>query len=117
MLTRLLMLGLMALAPACCAKDDIDTSGGEAHDGGSGMTADSPEFIALNRVLQAHADELMAMDGVVGVAIGLQEDGSPCLKILVAELTPKRRSLLPTSLDGHPVVLEESGVIRPFGEE
>jgi hypothetical protein len=87
-------------------------------DGKKPMTADSQEFAAINQVLEAHADELMAIQGVAGVAIGLLEDGeTPCLKILVVKLTRELESELPGSLDGHPVVVEESGVIRPLDDK
>ena len=49
------------------------------------------------------------------VAIGLLDDGeTPCLKIMVEKMTPELEKGLPKTLDGHPVVVEESGVIRPL---
>lgn len=82
------------------------------------MTADSPEFAAINLVLEAHAAELMAIPAVVGVAVGLLDDGkTPCLKILVATMTEELERNLPRSLEGHPVVVEETGVIRPLDDQ
>ena len=79
------------------------------------MTADRPELAAINRVLTAHADELMAIRGVVGVAVGLLHDGqTPCLRVLVEALTPELQAHIPRTLDGHPVVVEETGTIRPL---
>lgn len=72
-------------------------------------------YDAVTAVLQAHDQELMAIPGVVGVAVSLLEDGkTPCLKILVEKRTPELMQKLPTSLDGHPVVVEESGILRPL---
>ena len=79
------------------------------------MTADSPELAPLVRVLEIHSAELMAIPGVAGVAIGLAGDGrTPCLQVLVVERTKELESLLPETIEGHPVVLVESGRIRPL---
>jgi len=79
------------------------------------MTAESPELAAIQRALAAHADELMAVPGVVGVAIGLLDDGqTPCLKVLVEASNPDVQARIPRTLDGHPVVVEVTGTIRPL---
>ena len=47
----------------------------------------------------------------------LLDDGeTPCIKIVVVEKTPELEEKLPKSLDGHPVVVEETGIIRPLSE-
>ena len=82
------------------------------------MTADSPELAAINQVLRTHADLLMATPGVVGVAIGLLDDeATPCLKIMVAKLTRSLEEGLPKTLEGHPVVVQETGVFRPLEDQ
>ena len=68
----------------------------------------------LKQVMEAHAGRLMAIPGVVGVALGELDDGTPCIQILVARLTAALRRKLPTRLEGHPVALVESGPIRPL---
>ena len=76
------------------------------------MTADDP---AIQRLVAAHSAELMAVRGVVAVAVGRLDDGkTPCLKVLVAASTPELRAQIPRTLDGHPVVVEETGTIRPL---
>lgn len=81
------------------------------------MTADSPELAAIRRVQEAHTAELMALPGVVGVAIGLLADGrTPCLKVLVERSSEELRARLPETLEGHPVVVQEAGAIRPLDE-
>ncbi|MGR8980172.1 MAG: hypothetical protein ACU84H_08795 [Gammaproteobacteria bacterium] len=69
----------------------------------------------INAVLDDHDDALMAIDGVVGVAVGLMDDDkTQCLKVLVVSKTPELIRRIPSSIEGYPVVVEESGVIRPF---
>jgi len=79
------------------------------------MTADHPDLAELSRVLEAHAPELMELEGVAGVAVGLSADGrTPCLKVLVVELTPELEARIPRTLEGQPVELEVSGRLRPL---
>jgi len=66
----------------------------------------------IDAVLRAHTDSLMRLPGVVGTAIGLC-DNAPCIKVLVARVTPDLRRAIPDSLDGHRVIIEETGVITP----
>ncbi|HOX25978.1 MAG TPA: hypothetical protein PLL30_09555 [Candidatus Krumholzibacteria bacterium] len=72
---------------------------------------------AINDVMADHVQELMARDGVTGVAIGETADGNPCILILLRELTEAHRLALPDQLEGHPVCLFESGEIRPLGRQ
>lgn len=81
------------------------------------MTEDHPDVAELTRVIAKHAEALMAIPGVEGMAVGLLDDGkTPCLQILVEKRTPELEARLPETLDGHPVVLVESGGIRPLDE-
>jgi len=69
----------------------------------------------INMVLRDHDRELMAIPGVVGVYVGLLEDGkTPCLKVMAARKTPQLERQVPKSLEGYPVLVEETGVIRPL---
>ncbi len=75
----------------------------------SGMRRD------INAVLKNHDKELMAIPGVVGVYVGLlPDDKTPCLKVMVAKETEDLARRIPKSLEGYPVLIEESGVIRPL---
>jgi len=79
------------------------------------MRSDDPRLADITRVLEAHVEELMAVPGVVGVALGLLEDGTtPCLTVMVAERTGELEARLPASLGGHPLVIEETGPLRPL---
>lgn len=61
--------------------------------------------------IERHSAELLAIPGVVGVSEGVRE-GRPVLQILVVRRTPELVARLPQSLEGHPVVIVETGVIR-----
>jgi len=57
----------------------------------------------INAVLSDHDDALMAIEGVVGVAVGLLEDGkTTCIKALVVRETPELVRRIPSSLEGYP---------------
>jgi len=71
----------------------------------------------INAVLRAHENELMAIPRVVGVYVGLMDDGqTPCLKVMVSEKTKELAQKIPKSLESYPVVIEETGVIGPLSE-
>jgi hypothetical protein len=69
----------------------------------------------INAVLEEHDEKLMAIPGVVGVYVGLLEDDqTTCLKVMAVKKTRELERAIPKSLEGHPVVIEETGVIRPL---
>ena len=71
----------------------------------------------VKTVMEAHVAELMAIDGVTAVAIGELPDGASCIQVYVVKKTPEIVRRIPRTLDGYPVVVEESGVIRPLSGE
>jgi hypothetical protein len=73
----------------------------------------------INAVKDAHANELMAIPGVTGVAIGALEEGSDrlCILVLVVEVTDSITSQIPKTLEGHPVRIFVSGEIKPLDDE
>ena len=71
-----------------------------------------------NDVLRAHDKALMAIPGVVGVYVGLLEDGrTSCLKVMAVRKTPEIERKVPKLLEGYPVVVEETGLIRPLQKQ
>lgn len=69
----------------------------------------------INTVLKDHDKELLAIPGVVGVYIGLlPDDTTLCLKVMVIKETKDLKGMIPQSIEGYPVLIEESGVIRIF---
>jgi hypothetical protein len=66
----------------------------------------------IEDVLAAHTDSLMALPGVVGTAIGLC-DGTPCIRVFLAEASDAERRRIPQQLEGYRVRTEVTGEIRP----
>jgi hypothetical protein len=101
------VLTVIVLSTACSAAAQSQVNQTEQR--GSMSTKD------INAVLKDHDKELLAIPGVVGVYGGLlPDDKAPCLKVMVVEETEDLRRMIPKSIEGYPVVIEESGVIRPL---
>jgi hypothetical protein len=62
-------------------------------------------------VLKEHAKTLMSIPGVVGAGQGLCE-GKPCIKVFVIKKTPELEQKIPETLEGYPVVIEETGEVK-----
>ena len=84
-----------------------------ACEGNSGGKAPAPRR-DIDTVKEAHVRELMALPGVVGVYIGRTEKDEPCIGVMVVKKTPELERRIPASLEGYPVVIEETGEIRPM---
>lgn len=86
----------------------------------SGKSENKSEETGMNRpdindVLRAHSDRIMAISGVAGLYVGVLDDEvTPCIKIMVVEKTAALEKALPKSLDGYPVVIVETGEIKPL---
>ncbi len=65
----------------------------------------------IEEVLKEHTPQLMSSPGVVGTAQGLC-DGQPCIKVFAVEKTPDLEEEIPDTLEGYPVVIEETGKFR-----
>jgi len=65
----------------------------------------------IAEVLKEHTKELMTVPGVVGIGQGLC-DNKPCIKVFVIEKAPELAQKIPNSLEGYPVIIEETGEIR-----
>jgi hypothetical protein len=71
----------------------------------------------INAVLAAHDKELLAIPDVVGVYVGVLEDGrTACLKVMLARKNPEAERKIPHLLEGYPVIVEVTGEIRPLGQ-
>jgi len=62
-------------------------------------------------VLKEHAKPLMSIPGVVGAGQGLCE-GKPCIKVFVVKKIPELEQKIPETLEGYPVVIEETGEVK-----
>ncbi|MGH7825718.1 MAG: hypothetical protein ACREQ7_11165 [Candidatus Binatia bacterium] len=72
--------------------------------------------MTIEEVLKRHTERLMSIPGVVGAAIG-ECTGIPCILVLVVKKTPDLIKKIPCRLEGFPVVMEETGAIRPLGTD
>jgi hypothetical protein len=100
-LHRLLLIGTTALLIGCHSSMNSKDSSAPQSD--------------INAVLAAHDRELLAIPGVVGVYVGLLDDEkTPCLKVMLARKDPKLSRQIPRQLEGYPVVTEVTGEIRPL---
>ncbi|MFH2051719.1 MAG: hypothetical protein ABIK96_04545 [bacterium] len=98
-LVILMLAGCQAAGPGCSDKE-----------------AGTVEAWTIAEVIRDRAAELMAIPGVTGVAEGRTADDRVCLVIYVHTLTPALERDLPREVAGFPVVVEESGEIRPLGK-
>ena len=69
----------------------------------------------IKKVLEEHTNELMSIKGVIGTAEGLC-NGKPCIKVYVIKKTRQLTQRIPTTLEGYPVVIEETGEFRALPE-
>ena len=67
----------------------------------------------IEEALKQNADRLMSTPGVVGIAVG-ECGGKPCIRVLVDRKTAELTKKIPSALEGYPVVVEETGPIRPM---
>ena len=72
---------------------------------------DAPFRVSLAEALSRHTDSLMAIPGVIGVGEG-QFRGEAVVQVLVVRKTPELELRLPSSLEGYPVRVVETGVIE-----
>ena len=70
----------------------------------------------IEQVQEEHTDEWMAMDGVEGTAIGLFE-GKTCIKIFSSKKAEDMRGMIPSTIEGYPVIIEETGTFRALDQQ
>ena len=69
----------------------------------------------INAVLRDHDKELLVIKNVVGVYVGLENDGrTPCLHVMLARDSSETRQAIPSQIEGYKVVVEITGEIRPL---
>ena len=66
----------------------------------------------IDAVRERHQRALMAIDGVVGVAVGQTPTGDPAIVLYLRD--PSVRTRVPTQLDGHPVQTVVTGEIDAY---
>lgn len=77
----------------------------------NGKTLHQETSMTIQESLQKHTPELMSIPGVVGTALGKQS-GRLCIIVLVTKKTSEVTKQIPHTLDGFPVMIQETGEIR-----
>ena len=67
----------------------------------------------IEEVQEAFTEEWMDLPGVVGTGIGLCQD-QPCIKVFVAGPIQQLEERIPNEIEGHRVVLEQTGRFQPL---
>lgn len=80
------------------------------------MGEDSPSPTRdINAVLAQYSDRLLAIPAVVGVYVGMLEDGkTPCLKVMLSERKSPAEQPIPEMLEGYRVICDVTGELRPL---
>ena len=99
-------LAFIAVGVTYCSNIGLDDPQGEL--------AMAPHTI--EDTLERHTAELMSVPGVVGTAEGLCGD-EPCIRVFVVERTAEIDRLIPETIEGYKVVVEESGEIRALPDD
>lgn len=65
----------------------------------------------IEEVLKEHSSKLMSIPGVVGTGQSIC-NGQPCIKVFVSRKTEELERKIPKTLEGYPVVIQESGKFK-----
>ena len=70
----------------------------------------------IEQVREDHTEGWMAIPGVEGTAIGLSE-GKPCIKIFTSSKSQQLRRNIPSTIEGYPVVIEQTGTFQALEDQ
>ena len=73
----------------------------------------APSGKSMDEIQEEQEKRLMAIPGVVGMGQGLSE-GKRCFRVYVDRLTPELSEKIPTTIEGYPVVVIQTGQIKKF---
>jgi hypothetical protein len=71
---------------------------------------------SIEKVLEHYTDSWMAIHGVEGTAIGLFEN-KPCIKIFSSKKAEDLRVMIPSTVEGYPVIIEETGTFHALDQQ
>lgn len=80
------------------------------------VTGEDMSSKTIEQVLGERTAQWMAIDRVVGVAVGML-DGGPCIRVFVSSGPDQVREEIPERVEGYPVVVEETGAINALDQE
>ena len=66
---------------------------------------------SIQAVLEDNVTTLTSIPGVVGTALG-ECSGKPCIKVFVARRTQELLEQVPSTLEGYPIAVQETGEFR-----
>jgi hypothetical protein len=101
---------MCSLAALCC-------TGCNPHPAPNTQKEPPQHMKTIDEVIKLYSDSLMTIPGVVGLYHGLDDSGRTCLKVMVKEKTPELEKRIPERIEGYPVVIEETGEIKPMGND
>lgn len=78
------------------------------------LNKDNAQIRAVMAVQEQHTPSIFANKDVVGTAVGLTEDGRPALLVLTKTIALHKGLGLPEEIDGIPVVVRQTGEIKPM---
>ncbi|MFC1794782.1 hypothetical protein ACFL3Q_14490 [Planctomycetota bacterium] len=93
----------------------INTAGCSQHTVDSEKGGSMPER-TIEQVQEEYTDEWMAIPGIEGIAIGLFE-GESCIKIFSSKKAEDLRVMIPSSIEGYPVIIEETGTFHALDQQ
>jgi hypothetical protein len=70
----------------------------------------------IESVFGEHKGNLLAISGVVGVAIG-ESNGKGCIRVFVSRKDTKLLTQVPHSIEGYKVIVDETGEMRALNIE
>lgn len=77
---------------------------------------DSMPQRSIEQVLKENTDQWLAIPGVEGTAISLFE-GKHCIRIFASSNAQKLQDKIPSTIEGYPVVIEETGEFRALEQD
>ena len=100
-----------------CAISAAGILAGCSYTGPSGLEKGQPmPERTIEQVLKDKTDQWMAIPGVEGTAIGLSE-GKPCIRIFTSSKPQEIRAKIPSTVEGYPVIIEETGAFRALEQQ
>ena len=70
----------------------------------------------IEQVQEKHTGNWLGIPGVEGTAIGLFED-TPCIKIFSSIKAEQLRTKIPMTIEGYPVIIEETGTFHALDHQ
>jgi hypothetical protein len=71
----------------------------------------------IEQVLKDNQEKLLSIPGVQGFYQGKSAKGEDRIVIMVDSLSEKNKDKFPDSLEGYPVMIEETGLIKPLNQK